>query len=125
MTEKQHEKQHEKQIGSLSEDPEGDIDSLLADLWQRHLPSLRERLDLLTRTATQASTGTLDEAARAEAQSVAHKLSGNLGMFGHHKAGSIASQIEHILKAPTPQTLPLLADLVQDLRGTLAASIQG
>jgi hypothetical protein len=46
-------------------------------------------------------------------------------MFGHHQAGSIASQIEHILKAPTPQTLPLLADLVQDLRGTLAASIQG
>ncbi len=87
MTEKQHEKQHEKQTGSLSEDPEGEIDSLLADLWQRHLPSLRERLDLLTRTAAQAATGTLDEAARAEAQSVAHKLSGNLGMFGHHKAG--------------------------------------
>ena len=117
------ENQLRKQTTSPSEDPTGEIDSLLADLWQRHLPVLRERLDLLTRTAAEAATGTLDETARAEAQSVAHKLSGNLGMFGHHEAGDLASQIESIFKAPTPETLPLLADLTRNLRETLAANL--
>ncbi len=117
------ENQPEKQTDSLSENPNGEIDSLLADLWQRHLPTLRERLDLLDRTAAEAATGTLDETTRAEGQSIAHKLSGNLGMFSHHKAGDIASQIEHIFKAPTPETLANLTSLTQNLRETLAASL--
>ncbi len=114
------ENQPEHQTNNLSEDPGKEIDSLLADLWQRHLPTLRERLDLLDRTATEAATDTLDEPTRAEGQSIAHKLSGNLGMFGHNKAGDLASQIEHILKTPTPETLPLLAGLTRTLRETLA-----
>ena len=117
------ENQPRKQTNSSSEDPSGEIDALLADLWQRHLPTLHERLDLLTRTATEATIGTLDEMARAEGQSIAHKLSGNLGMFGHHEAGDLASQIESIFKAPTPETLPLLADLTRNLRETLAANL--
>lgn len=117
------ENQLRKQTTSPSQDPNGEIDSLLADLWQRHLPTLRERLDLLTRTAAEAATGTLDETARAEAQSVAHKLSGNLGMFGHNKAGGIASQIEHIFKTPTPETLSNLGSLTQDLHETLASNL--
>ena len=117
------ENQPRKQTNSPSEDPSGEIDALLADLWQRHLPTLHERLDLLTRTATEATIGTLDEMARAEGQSIAHKLSGNLGMFGHHKAGGIASQIEHIFKTPTPETLTNLASLTQDLHETLASSL--
>lgn len=117
------ENQPRKQTNSPSEDPSEEIDDLLADLWQRHLPTLRERLDLLARTATEATTGTLNEITRAEGQSIAHKLSGNLGMFGHHKAGDLASQIEHIFKAPTPETLPLLAGLTRNLRETLAANL--
>jgi Hpt domain len=113
----------ENQSTSPSEDPAKEIDSLLADLWKSHLPSLCERLDLLDRTAAQAATGTLDEPVRAEGQSIAHKLSGNLGMFGHQKAGDIASQIEHILKAPTPETLPLLEGLSGKLRETLAPNL--
>jgi HPt (histidine-containing phosphotransfer) domain-containing protein len=96
-----------------------EIATLLADLWQRHLPSMRERLALLDRTALAAATGRLDEARRAEAQAVAHKLSGNLGMFGYGDAGSVASKIEEILKAPTPQTLMHLASLARQLRQAL------
>ena len=114
------ENQPEDQTNYLFKDPAKEIDSLLADLWQRHLPTLRERLDLLDRTAAEAATGTLDETARAEGQSIAHKLSGNLGMFGHHKAGDIASQIEHIFKAPTPETLVRLTALAGELRQSLA-----
>jgi HPt (histidine-containing phosphotransfer) domain-containing protein len=99
------------------------IEALLADLWQRHLPTLRERLDLLDRAAAEASSGTLQEASRLEAHSVAHKLAGNLGMFGHKQATEIAGTMEQILKAPTPETLVTLAGLTSDLRRTLASAL--
>jgi HPt (histidine-containing phosphotransfer) domain-containing protein len=100
-----------------------DISVLLADLWQRHLPTLHERLNLLERTAKEAASGSLPEPTREEAQSIAHKLAGNLGMFGHNEAGDIASQMEQILKAPTAQTLPELAPLAQSLRQQLAPNL--
>jgi HPt (histidine-containing phosphotransfer) domain-containing protein len=100
-----------------------DIRILLADLWRRHLPALHERLDLLDRTAKEAASGSLPEPTREEAQSIAHKLAGNLGMFGHNEAGDIASQMEQILKAPTAQTLPELSPLAQSLRQQLAPSL--
>jgi HPt (histidine-containing phosphotransfer) domain-containing protein len=99
------------------------IEALLADLWQRHLPTLHERLDLLDRTATEASSGSLADASQLEALSVAHKLAGNLGMFGHQRATEIASAMEQILKAPTPDTLTSLTDLATQLRQSLISSL--
>jgi HPt (histidine-containing phosphotransfer) domain-containing protein len=107
----------------MTDTPDGKIDALLADLWQRHLPQLHERLDLLDRTAAEASAGTLSEASRLEALSVAHKLAGNLGMFGHHQANIIASNIEQIFKSPTPETLATLPALARNLRTTLAPAL--
>jgi HPt (histidine-containing phosphotransfer) domain-containing protein len=106
-----------------SDGKDGKIEVLLAELWQRHLPTLRERLDLLDRTAVEASSGTLAEASRLEALSVAHKLSGNLGMFGHQQGTEIAGAMEQILKAPTPETLGKLSDMAKDLRKTLASAL--
>lgn len=102
---------------------DGKIDDLLADLWQRHLPQLRQRLDVLDQTAAEASTGALTEASRLEALSIAHKLSGNLGMFGYHTGSQIASAIEHILKSPTPDTLRTLIELTGTLRQTLSPNL--
>jgi HPt (histidine-containing phosphotransfer) domain-containing protein len=102
---------------------DGKIDALLTDLWQRHLPTLRERLDLLDRAAAEAFSGTLAEASRLEALSIAHKLSGNLGMFGHQQGTEIAAAMEQILKAPTPQTLLELSSLSKNLRETLAPAL--
>jgi HPt (histidine-containing phosphotransfer) domain-containing protein len=99
------------------------IETLLAELWQRHLPTLRERLDLLDRAAAEASAGTLAEASRLEALSVAHKLAGNLGMFGHQQATEIASAMEQLLKTPTPEALTNLAGLATELRQNLTASL--
>ena len=98
---------------------EAKVDTLIADLWQKNLPTLRERLDLLDRTAAEASSGALAEAARAEAQSIAHKLAGNLGMFGYPKGSEVASQMEHILKSHTPETLRTLTALTLQLRQAL------
>lgn len=107
----------------MDKEAEAKVDNLIAELWQRHLPSLRERLDLIDRTAAEASSGKLAEAPRAEAQSIAHKLAGNLGMFGYPQGSEVASQIEHILKTPTPENLPTLATLAKQLRKTLATGL--
>jgi HPt (histidine-containing phosphotransfer) domain-containing protein len=98
------------------------IESILADLWRKNLPVLKDRLDLLDRTASAAS-GDLTEAARMEALSIAHKLSGSLGMFGYTEGTEIARQIEHILKQPTPENLNTLTELTTNLRKTLAAGL--
>jgi HPt (histidine-containing phosphotransfer) domain-containing protein len=97
----------------------GKIEALLTDLWKRQLPLLQERLDLLDRTAAEASTGILSEASRAEALSVAHKLSGSLGMFGHYQGTDAARLLEQILTAPTPKTLGNLDPLIKTLRKIL------
>jgi len=103
----------------MNSNAEEEINALLADLWQRHLPSMRERLEALERAALDGSEQRLNETERAEAQSVAHKLSGNLGMFGHQQAGLIAGEIEQLLKSPSEETTSRLVPLVQKLRQTL------
>jgi HPt (histidine-containing phosphotransfer) domain-containing protein len=105
---------------SAKPNPEAEIQALLSDLWQRHLPSMRERLLVLDQTAQSVTAGQLAEPQREEAQSIAHKLAGNLGMFGYQQAGSIASAIEHALKEHTPETLHQLPPLTQHLREVLA-----
>jgi len=99
------------------------IDTVLASLWKKNLPTLRERLDLLDRTASLAASGTLPEAPRLEAYSIAHKLTGSLDMFGYQQGTDIARKIEHILKAPTPKQLTTLTTLAKDLRSSLAAGL--
>jgi HPt (histidine-containing phosphotransfer) domain-containing protein len=99
------------------------IDNVLTTLWEKNLPTLRERLDLLDRTAALAASGTLHEAPRLEAYSIAHKLTGSLGMFGYQQGTDIARKIEHILKAPTPAQLTTLTTLAKDLRTSLAAGL--
>ena len=95
------------------------IDALLTSLWNRNLPLLRERLGTLDRAVAAAASGHLPEILRSEALDIAHKLSGSLGMFGHHRGTEIAREIEAILKDSTPDNPPRLAALAADLRGTL------
>jgi HPt (histidine-containing phosphotransfer) domain-containing protein len=99
------------------------IDTVLASLWQKNLPTLRERLDLIDRTASIAASGTIPEAPRLEAYNIAHKLTGSLGMFGYQQGTEIARKIEHILKDPTPKQLTTLPELAKDLRSSLASGL--
>jgi HPt (histidine-containing phosphotransfer) domain-containing protein len=103
---------------TMTHDPE--IHALLEELWLKHLPSTRERLEVLENAVRNSSEGGLDELRRAEAQSVAHKLSGNLGMFGYKQAGEIAGEMEHIFKLLTPDKLPHLLSFMKELRELLA-----
>jgi HPt (histidine-containing phosphotransfer) domain-containing protein len=99
------------------------IDDVLAQLWKKNLPTIRERLDLLDRFASTASAGILDEPIRVEALNIAHKLAGSLGMYGYQQGTEVASKMERILKSPTPDTLSTLATLAADLRKSLAAGL--
>jgi HPt (histidine-containing phosphotransfer) domain-containing protein len=99
------------------------INTLLADLWHKNLPTLRERLDLLDLIASSASSGTIPAASRDEAITIAHKLSGSLGMFGYQQGTEIAAKIERILKAALPEDLATLPDLTADLRRSLPTAL--
>ena len=99
------------------------IDNVLAQLWKKNLPTVRERLDLLDKFAAAASFGKLDESARVEALNIAHKLAGSLGMYGYQQGTEVASKMESIFKSPTPETLVTLRALSLDLRKSLAAGL--
>jgi chemotaxis protein histidine kinase CheA len=99
------------------------IDDVLAQLWKKNLPTIRERLDLLDRFGSAASSGALDEPTRVEALNIAHKLAGSLGMYGYQQGTEVASKMEHILKSPTPETLATLHSLATALRKSLASGL--
>jgi len=103
---------------SSTKDPEA-TRKLLASLWERSLPVLRERCALLERAATAAQAGTLTPELRAEATAIAHKLSGSLGMFGYPEGTDLARRIEEHLEAPTPTDAPRLTHDVTALLATL------
>ena len=99
------------------------IDDILAQLWRKNLPTIRQRLDLMDKFGSAAASGALDEAARVEALGIAHKLAGSLGMYGYPQGTEVASKMERILKSPTPETLATLHTLAHDLRKSLAAGL--
>jgi HPt (histidine-containing phosphotransfer) domain-containing protein len=99
------------------------IDNVLAELWEKNLPVIHERLDLLDKFGTAAASGKLDEPTRIEALNIAHKLAGSLGMYGYQQGTEVASKMERILKSPTPETLRTLSSLAVDLRKSLAAGL--
>jgi HPt (histidine-containing phosphotransfer) domain-containing protein len=102
---------------------EAKISTLLTQLWQKNLPTLRQRLDLLDQAAEAAATGKLSETSRREALDIAHKLSGSLGMFGHHQGTEAARGIEKILRSPKDEDLAKLPTLTTALRNSLRGSL--
>ena len=102
---------------------DGQIDDIIAQLWQKNLPAIRERLDLLDQFGSAAVSGSLEEHTRIQALNIAHKLAGSLGMYGYQQGTEVAVKMERILKSPTPETLVTLRGLAADLRKSLAAGL--
>lgn len=102
---------------------EAKIQRVIAELWKKNLPTLRERLDLLDQTAAAAASGKLSEAARAEALNIAHKLAGSLGMFGYQEGTDLARQMELIFRSSDAKSLAKLPSLTRELRKSLHAGL--
>jgi len=100
---------------SSTKDPEA-TRKLLASLWERSLPVLRERCALLERAAAAAQAGILTPELRAEATAIAHKLSGSLGMFGYPEGTDLARRIEEHLEDDGPVDPPRLTQDVAALQ---------
>jgi len=95
--------------------------SLIHALWERNLPQLRERLDLLDQAAAQAKTGTLGDDTRIEAAAIAHKLAGSLGMFGYKDGTTIARDLEILFNEAKASNMAAQAPtLTTNLRTTLS-----
>jgi HPt (histidine-containing phosphotransfer) domain-containing protein len=103
----------------MNKKEEAKIEALLSELWERNLPTLHERLNVLDRAASEAASGSLTEASRTEALDIAHKLSGSLGLFGRHQGTEIVRKIEQILNSPVPSALVRLTPLATELRRVL------
>jgi HPt (histidine-containing phosphotransfer) domain-containing protein len=91
---------------------------LLAALWQKNLPVVEQRLEILDRATAAAADGSLTLEQREEAADTAHKLAGSLGMYGFPQGTNLAREIEILLDYRTPDHARLLT-LTAELRRTL------
>lgn len=110
------------QLSTTDPDLQLQTDELIRSVWERNLPTLRGRLDLLERVGDAATHGRLPAALRSDAARVAHNLAGSLGMFGFPVGTAIARKLECVL-SDGDLTLPqskLVYDLTCELRKTLA-----
>jgi len=90
--------------------------SLIAELWQRHLPTLLDRMDTLDRIAqTAASTGLIDKD-REEGLGISHKFAGSLGMYGYSHGSEISMQLEELFRSIPLERTDVLTPLVIELR---------
>ena len=110
---------HAKTQAKIDAKIDAKINNVLAQLWEKNLPTVQERLDLLDKFGAAAASGKLDEPTRVEALNIAHKLAGSLGMYGYQQGTEVASKMERILKSPTPESLVTLRTLAADLRKSL------
>jgi HPt (histidine-containing phosphotransfer) domain-containing protein len=96
--------------------PEESAKRMLAALWERNLPVLRDRLAELDAAADAAASGKLTTELREDASSTAHKLAGSLGMFGYPRGTEFARKIEVLLSEPGPTDALTLRELASSLR---------
>ena len=88
---------------------------VLASIWQRNLPLVRERLCALDGIAQQAQIGALSHESRREGADIAHKLAGSLGMFGYLEGTEVARALELILESEGPMQDGSVQELTAEL----------
>ncbi len=91
----------------------------LATIWDRHYPSMLERIGLIERAVAALIVGELDDGLRADAQRVAHTLSGSVGTFGFARASETMGELELALTDPVPAQVPALSALIATVRDEL------
>lgn len=91
-------------------------------LWERHLPEIEDRLDVIESAAAATAAGTLTQQQQQAAQAAAHKLAGVLGSFGLADATAPAREIEQLYaaeSAPPRENAAHLASMAVSLRSLI------
>lgn len=99
--------------------PRGTPQQILARVWQRNLPLVKQRLQTLREAADLLQAGPLPPETRTEAAEIAHKLAGSLGMFGYPRGTEIARNLEFLLDSEGPLSPSILAELTTQLQQVL------
>ena len=76
------------------------------DLWQKHLPLTRSRIETVELAFDALRNNRLTEDLRVEAAREAHKLAGALGTFGLHRGADAATEIEKLLSGGSSDSVP-------------------
>ena len=75
-----------------------DFSKSLDQLWQKHIPETKSRLEILERALQAFTQGKLSQELRLEAVQAAHKLAGSLGSFGLRSSSEKATELELLLE---------------------------
>ncbi|WP_213806818.1 Hpt domain-containing protein [Granulicella sp. dw_53] len=100
----------------MTPDAAAETAALIAELWQRHLPALLQRLDTLDRIAASAAATPLSSEDRNEGLGISHKLAGSLGMYGYHHGTEVAMQLELLFRSDPSVDQDRLGPLTKELR---------
>ena len=87
----------------------------IAEIWERSVPEVKARLQVLGRAAEAAAMGSLRGEQAEEARGLAHKLAGSLGMFGLMEGTRVAREIEMLLAGGEAEGAKM-GELVAELR---------
>lgn len=77
------------------------LQEMLQAMWKTSRPAILERFQTIRDAEKMLAAGSLDDGARKNAESAAHKLAGVLGTFGLPQGTQLASQIEVLLASPS------------------------
>ncbi len=108
-----------RMAASLQTFPRGNPQSILATVWQRNLPLVRQRVLALHEAAESSRSAPLGTAARHEAVEIAHKLAGSLGMFGFSQGSEVAKLLELLLDSEGEISAVTFGELTSQLEQAL------
>jgi HPt (histidine-containing phosphotransfer) domain-containing protein len=106
----------------MTPDAAAETAALIADLWQRNLPVLRERLDVLDRIAAASTAGPLSQEDREQGTAISHKFAGSLGMYGYRRGTEIATQLDELFRSSLSIEPERLLSLTYELRESVFPS---
>ena len=98
----------------------GNPQQILATVWQRNLPLVRQRVRALRDIDENLQAGALTAGDRIEASEIAHKLAGSLGMFGFPKGSEISRNLEILLDSEAPLSPGIVHELTTQLEQVLS-----
>lgn len=104
----------------LQATPRGNPQQILATVWQRNLPLVRQRVRSLREAADTLQSGPLTAECRTEATEIAHKLAGSLGMFGFPQGSEVSRNLELLLESEAPLSPGVFRELTAQLEQVLS-----